>query len=109
MLESPTWRASPRWAAELGYSNEQLADLSQKAIALLEELRERYESPDAPVVISGCLGPQDDGYNPEELLSAPAAQEYHSTQIGTFAQTAADMVTNSSPGWQCWLGPRSSN
>jgi S-methylmethionine-dependent homocysteine/selenocysteine methylase len=93
VLESPTWRASPRWAAELGYSNEQLADLNRKAIALMEELRERYESPDAPVVISGCVGPQDDGYNPAELLSAPAAQKYHSSQIGTFAETAADFVT----------------
>jgi S-methylmethionine-dependent homocysteine/selenocysteine methylase len=93
VLESPTWRASPRWAADLGYSNEQLADLNRKAIALMEELRERYESPDAPVVISGCVGPQDDGYSPAERLSAPAAHEYHSTQIGTFAQTAADMVT----------------
>jgi homocysteine S-methyltransferase len=47
VLESPTWRASPRWAAELGHSNEQLADLNRKAIALMEALRERYESPDA--------------------------------------------------------------
>jgi S-methylmethionine-dependent homocysteine/selenocysteine methylase len=93
VLESPTWRASPRWAAELGYANAQLADLNRKAIALMEELRERYESPGAPVVISGCVGPQDDGYNPAELLSASAAQEYHSTQIGTFVETAADMVT----------------
>jgi homocysteine S-methyltransferase len=46
VLESPTWRASPRWGAELGYSNEQLADLNRKAIALMEELRGRYESPD---------------------------------------------------------------
>jgi S-methylmethionine-dependent homocysteine/selenocysteine methylase len=59
----------------------------------MEQLRQRYGSPDAPVVISGCVGPQDDGYNPAERLSAPAAQEYHSTQIGTFAQTAADMIT----------------
>ncbi len=32
VLESPTWRASPRWAGELGYTNEQLADLNRKAI-----------------------------------------------------------------------------
>jgi homocysteine S-methyltransferase len=44
-------------------------------------------------VISGCVGPQDDGYNPAELLSVEAAQDYHSTQISTFAETAADMVT----------------
>ena len=47
----------------------------------------------APVVISGCVGPSDDGYNPAELLSAEAAEAYHSTQIATFAGTAADMVT----------------
>ena len=93
VLESPTWRASPRWAGEIGYSETELDELNRKAIALMEEIRERYETDAAPVVISGCVGPQDDGYNPSELLSASAAEEYHSTQIRTFAETAADMVT----------------
>ena len=39
-------------------------------------------------MISGCVGPQGDGYDPAELLTADAAQEYHSTQIATFADTA---------------------
>ncbi|HZI91903.1 MAG TPA: homocysteine S-methyltransferase family protein [Thermoleophilaceae bacterium] len=93
VLESPTWRASPRWAAEIGYSEGELDELNRKAIALMEEIRERYESAEVPVVISGCVGPQDDGYDPAEKLSASAAQDYHSTQIGTFGDTAADMVT----------------
>ena len=93
MLESPTWRASPRWAKEIGYSDEELDRLNRKAIGLMEELREEFESDDAPFVISGCIGPQDDGYSPKTKLSADEAQEYHSTQIGTFADTAADMVT----------------
>jgi S-methylmethionine-dependent homocysteine/selenocysteine methylase len=92
VLESPTWRASPRWAAELGYSLEELERLNRKAIGLMEELRDAHEGV-APVVISGCVGPHDDGYNPAELLSAPAAREYHSMQIATFADTAADLVT----------------
>ena len=46
----------------------------------------------SPIVISGCIGPQDDGYGPERRLSADEAAEYHSTQIGTFADTEADMV-----------------
>ncbi len=92
VLESPTWRASPRWAAELGYSEAELDQLNRKAIALMEELRDEYAD-GAPVVISGCVGPSDDGYNPAEMLSANAAHEYHRTQIGTFADTAADMVT----------------
>ena len=93
VLESPTWRASPRWASELGYSDAELEELNRKAIALMEEIRAEYESSEAPMVISGCVGPQDDGYNPTELLSAPAAQAYHSTQIETFSASAADMVT----------------
>jgi S-methylmethionine-dependent homocysteine/selenocysteine methylase len=93
VLESPTWRASPRWAGELGYDREQLDRLNRKAIALLEEIRDEQEAGGPPIVISGCVGPQDDGYNPAELLTAEAAQEYHSTQIGTFADTAADMAT----------------
>jgi S-methylmethionine-dependent homocysteine/selenocysteine methylase len=93
VLESPTWRASPRWARELGYDEEQLDRLNRRAIALLEEIREEVGESGAPVVISGCIGPRDDGYSPAELLSAEEAQDYHSTQIETFAGTAADMVT----------------
>ncbi len=59
----------------------------------MEELRAQYERPGAPVVISGCVGPHDDGYNPAEMLSAKDAEDYHATQIATFADTAADMVT----------------
>jgi homocysteine S-methyltransferase len=93
VLESPTWRASPRWAEQLGYDREQLEAFNRKAIALLEEIREAEDRSDAPIVISGCIGPHDDGYDPAELLSAEAAREYHSAQVGTFADTAADVVT----------------
>ena len=92
ILESPTWRASRRWAAELGYSEAELDAMNHKAIALLAKLRDEYQGA-APVVISGCVGPHDDGYDPAELLSPGAAQRYHATQIRSFAQTPADMVT----------------
>jgi S-methylmethionine-dependent homocysteine/selenocysteine methylase len=90
VLESPTWRASPRWAAELGYDDAQLDKVNRTAIEVMEELREGAQG---TVVISGCIGPQDDGYNPVATLSADEARDYHSTQIGTFADTEADMVT----------------
>jgi S-methylmethionine-dependent homocysteine/selenocysteine methylase len=92
VLESPTWRASPGWAAQLGYSPEQLDALNRKAIALMEELRAEYQA-NAPIVISGCVGPEGDGYAPETMLSADEAERYHAVQIGTFADTAADMIT----------------
>jgi S-methylmethionine-dependent homocysteine/selenocysteine methylase len=93
VLESPTWRASPRWAGELGYDGGELDQLNRRAIALMEELRAEHETADMPVVISGCIGPQDDGYQPNALLSAEEARAYHSVQIATLADTAADMVT----------------
>jgi S-methylmethionine-dependent homocysteine/selenocysteine methylase len=91
VLESPTWRASRRWGSLLGYDDDQLDSVNRKAISLLEEIRDEHGG-GAPVVISGCIGPQDDGYDPTEMLTADAAQEYHRAQISTFAQTAADMV-----------------
>ncbi|HEX6025925.1 MAG TPA: homocysteine S-methyltransferase family protein [Solirubrobacter sp.] len=93
VAEAPTWRASPRWASELGYCKEQLVDFNRRAIALMEDVRAAHETDSTPVVLSGCIGPHDDGYNPSELLSVQAAEDYHSTQIETFAGTAADMVT----------------
>jgi S-methylmethionine-dependent homocysteine/selenocysteine methylase len=93
VLESPTWRASSRWAGELGYDAQRLADLNRRAIALLEEVRAAACEDGAPIVISGCVGPHDDGYDPSELLSAEEAREYHAEQIVTFAGTTAVMVT----------------
>ena len=91
VLESPTWRASPRWADEIGYSADELDTVNRAAISLMDALRDEY-SDVTPIVISGCIGPQDDGYDPKRKLSADEAAEYHSTQIGTFADTEADMV-----------------
>ena len=91
VLESPTWRASPRWASELGYGAEELDSVNRKAIALMEELRDAYAGA-GEIVISGCIGPQDDGYSPDTKLSAGEAQDYHAVQIGTFADASADMV-----------------
>jgi S-methylmethionine-dependent homocysteine/selenocysteine methylase len=93
VLESPTWRASPRWAAELGYGEAELDKLNRKAMALMEEIREEFDSDGAPIVISGCVGPHDDGYSPATKLAAADARDYHATQIATFAETAADMIT----------------
>jgi homocysteine S-methyltransferase len=94
VLESATWRASPRWADELGISPEELEGLNRRAIALLEELREENAARvPGPILISGCIGPQDDGYQPARLLSADESERYHATQVGTFADTAADLAT----------------
>lgn len=93
ILESATWRANPDWAARLGYNDSDLERANRKAVALLEEIRQGYETSATPIVISGCVGPRGDGYVPDSAMSAEESQAYHRAQINTFAQTEADLVT----------------
>jgi S-methylmethionine-dependent homocysteine/selenocysteine methylase len=93
ILESATWRASRDWAARRGYSREHLADANRESIAMLEEVRREFESPDRPIVLSGCVGPRGDGYVPGRAMSAEEAAAYHAEQIETFAGTEADLIT----------------
>lgn len=93
VLESPTWRANSDWGTRLGYTSEALADANRKAIRLLEEIRSELAHEKIEVVISGCVGPRGDGYSPAHTMSEREAEAYHGEQVGTFADTAADMVT----------------
>ncbi len=92
VLESPTWRANADWAARLGYDAARLDGVNRRSIELLCELRETYETPDKPIVISGNIGPRGDGYVPAARMTSGQACDYHGRQMKTFAQTQADMV-----------------
>ena len=91
VLDTVTWRANPDWAAQLGYSLDELDEVHRQAVALAEELR--AAAGDTPVVINGVVGPRGDGYDPGEQMTADEAQRYHARQIRTFAGSAVDMVT----------------
>ena len=93
VVETPTWRANPDWAAELGYSLSQLDAVNRSAVALAEEVRAAAAADGVPVAVSGCIGPRGDGYDPASAMTPEEAQRYHSEQIGTFADTTADHVT----------------
>jgi len=93
ILESATWRASSDWGDKLGYSRRELDEANRKAIVLLHELRLDLETDRTPMVISGCVGPRGDGYDPGVIMSPAEAEAYHAVQIGTFAATEADLVT----------------
>ncbi len=93
ILESATWRASADWGAKLGYSAEALREANLRAVALLHEIRAQHESPGSPMVVSGCIGPRGDGYNPESFMSATEAERYHGAQATAFRDADADLVT----------------
>ena len=93
ILESATWRASLDWAARLGHTPSELADLNRAAIRQLEGMRAELETARTRMVISGCVGPRGDGYLPTSLMSIEGAEAYHAEQVRIFADTAADLVT----------------
>jgi homocysteine S-methyltransferase len=93
VLESATWRANPDWAARLGYDREALAEVNRRSIRQLEAIRAESATDATPIVVSGCVGPRGDGYDPGHTMSAADAEAYHGEQIATFATTAADLVT----------------
>jgi len=93
VLESPTWRANADWAAKLGYDRQARADINRRTIALMAQMRDQRETADTPIVISGNIGPQGDGYSPDRMMSVNEAQDYHAEQIDVFAATDADLVS----------------
>jgi len=92
ILEAPTWRANPDWAAKLGYDEVSLADANRRSVGLLLEIREAHETRQSPFVISGNVGPRGDGYRVDDRMSVAEARDYHAAQVDTFARTDADMV-----------------
>lgn len=93
VLETPTWRANAVWGEKIGYGPQDLARINREAIQLMFEIRNEFQTDRTPVIVSGNIGPKGDGYNPEELLTPDASQDYHMAQIETFAGAGADVAT----------------
>ena len=93
IAESPTWRANPDWGRKLGYDTPALEAINVEAITMLADLRDREDRDPGDYVISGCIGPRGDGYDASEQMSADEAERYHAEQIGSFANTQADLVS----------------
>ncbi|MFP5290206.1 MAG: homocysteine S-methyltransferase family protein [Actinomycetes bacterium] len=93
VLETATWRANPDWGARLGYDAEALDAANRAAVEQLLALRERNGDLDAPIVVSGCVGPRGDGYVLDEAMTAEAAADYHGPQVRSLAAAGADLVT----------------
>ena len=92
LLESPTWRASADWGARLGYGRRDLLEANQKAIGIMEQVRDDMGGA-TKAVISGCIGPRGDGYVPGKTMTEREAADYHADQARAFADSAADMIS----------------
>jgi len=93
IFESPTWRANPRWGALMGYSADALDAINRGAIEFMQSLRtDRGESGRGDLV-SGCVGPRDDGYAVADVMTVQQSRDYHGAQVASFAAAGADLVT----------------
>ncbi|MEP9353185.1 homocysteine S-methyltransferase family protein [Xanthobacter sp. KR7-65] len=92
VLDSPNWRSNPDWGEKMGLSRAELEDINRRGVALMEEVRARHEHENAPMVVSGVVGPRGDGYRTDGAMSAAEARDYHGWQVGIYATTGADMV-----------------
>ena len=93
VIETPTWRASEKWGKKLGYEEAALRDVNLEAVELAKELKAEYAGKIDEIIISGNIGPFDDGYAPNEMLTLEEAKEYHSAQASWFAETDVDVLT----------------
>jgi S-methylmethionine-dependent homocysteine/selenocysteine methylase len=93
ILESATWRSSPDWAEPLGMKQAELDALNAEAISMLIRLQKRYQCDANPIIVSGCIGPRGDGYDPGQIMSVEDAQAYHAHQTRIFHSTGVDMIS----------------
>ena len=84
-------RSSADWGDKLGYTHDEIRAANRDAIRLMLDLRARHATANTPIVVSGCVGPRGDGYDPGQVMTAEEAEAYHAHQIGALAE--ADMVT----------------
>jgi S-methylmethionine-dependent homocysteine/selenocysteine methylase len=92
VLDTPTWRANPDWAARLGYSPGDLDAANRRAVAFALQLRDAAGA-GTPILVDGVVGPRGDGYVAGERMTAEEAERYHGPQIASFAAAGADIVS----------------
>ena len=98
LLETPTWRANPEWAATLGHDLDDLTEFIGSSVDML--LAERTEWTGAqPFLVSGAVGPRGDGYRLGATMSVAEAQDYHSFQVQAMHAAGVDLATGITMGY----------
>lgn len=92
VLETPTWRANPDWAATLGHDRAALAEMIDASVDVVAAVRDRWQG-DHSFLISGAIGPRGDGYRIDTMMTSEAAAAYHSFQIECMAARGVDLIT----------------
>lgn len=98
LLEAPTWRANPDWAATLGHDRDELAEYIGRSVGLVRGVRSGWQG-SQPFLVGGPVGPRGDGYRVDTSMSVDEAAEYHAFQVGCMADAGVDVVTGLTMGY----------
>jgi homocysteine S-methyltransferase len=92
IFETPTWRASAPWIRNLEYPLS-ATEVNRDAVKLLREMREEFEVPTTPIMISGCLGPLQDAYRVADAVTVSSARDGYAEQVRALADAGVDMLS----------------
>jgi len=97
LLDALTWRAQPDWMQALGYGPGDVERVNVQAVAGTRQFAARWaasrDSADPiSVFVGGDIGPRQDGYRVETIMSVEDARDYHVRQIEALAGAGADAI-----------------
>jgi homocysteine S-methyltransferase len=98
LLETPTWRANPDWAAVLGHDRGALGMFIDASVEMLDAVRCGWRG-DQAFLIGATVGPRGDGYRVETLMDADTSADYHAFQISRMAAAGVDTVSALTMGY----------
>jgi hypothetical protein len=91
---APTGRALDRsvassdWGSKLGYSRDAIGAVNRESIELMHELKARHAHRTTPIVVSGCVGPRGDGYDPGQSCPPPRLRPIMLIRLAFVASSA---------------------
>lgn len=88
LMFTPTWRANSARVKASGVHSAINAD----AVHFMQLMRSRHGSGRADIRIGGLIGCRNDGYQPGEGLSPPAAEQFHAWQVNQLARAGVDFL-----------------
>ena len=87
-MSTPTWRAN----RERVYKSNISKSINYDGVKFLQEIRDTRIKDGVNIKIGGSIGCKNDCYLPEEGLTSPEAEKFHSWQIEQLTKGAADFL-----------------
>ena len=94
ILDTPTWRASPDWVGPIGFADQkEMGEAMRRGIAVTAGVQGAADKREAPIVLSGTVGPRGDGYDASIMMTPAEASDYHRWQMEIFEDSPVDVVS----------------